>query len=202
MIENPAKTIVPIHELLARRRSGRAYDPDRPVSREQLISVFEAARWSPSCFNDQPWRYLVWIKNENGNLFLKAFECLTEANRKRYENIPVLMASLAHDRFERKGNPNRWGQHDTGAASENLLLQAIALGLMAHEMGGFDKDKLRESFGIPDEFEPMAMIALGYPAEAESLDPEALKWETLERVRKPLNETFFMGVWGNGIEIK
>jgi nitroreductase len=190
-----ADTHVPIHDLLARRWSGRAFDRGRPVSREQLTALLEAARWAPSCYGDEPWRFIVWDRFRDETAWQKAFECLGEWNRKWARTAPVLLLSAADSVFTKNGKPNRWGQHDTGAAGENLQLQAAALGLMAHPMGGFDADKARREFGVPERFTPMAMIAVGHPAPAETLEGEYRDAEIAARGRTPLGTRFFEGGW-------
>ena len=199
MLEKKATTSVPIQDLLARRWSSRAYDPHRPVAREHLIALLEAARWAPSCNGSEPWRYLIWDKARHPDGWQKAFDCLSENNRKWAKNVPLLMLSCAGSIFEHNGKPTRWGQHDTGLASMSLVLQAVALGLMAHQMGSFDDAKAREAFAIPAEFTPMAMIAVGYLAGPETIDDaEVKKKELAPRARKPLAERFFEGGWGKG----
>jgi len=185
-----------IHDLIARRWSPRAFDRNKPVSRKQLIALLEAARWAPSCFGDEPWCYLVWDRHRDPDSWQKAFECLAEGNQVWVKNAPLLLASIAGSQFARNGKPNRWGQHDTGAASANLVLQAVALGLAAHQMGGFDADKLREKFAIPASYTPMAMIAVGYQADAAFLEGEIKERELAPRARRPLGEKFFDGTWG------
>jgi len=201
MSDRIATTSRPIHELLARRWSTRAFDAAKPVSREQLNSLLEAGRWAPSCNGDEPWRYLIWDRERDPEGFQKAFDCLSENNRKWVKNVPLLMLSCAGANFAATGKPNRWTQHDTGAASVSIALQAEALGLMAHQMGGFDLEKARAAFGIPAEYTPMAMIAVGYPAAADILDDETKAKELRPRARKPLGERFFEGGWGKGITL-
>ncbi len=195
MIEKPAETSVPIHDLIARRWSGRAYDPARPVNREQLLAVLEAARWAPSCFGDEPWRYLVWEREAEPEAWERAFHCLSEGNQAWVRDAPVLLLAAADSRFQKNDKPNRWGQYDTGAASENLCLQAAALGLMAHQMGGFDPERLRRAFGIPERFHCMAMIALGHPADPAALDATTRQRELAPRHRRPLGTRFFKAAW-------
>lgn len=194
-----AETSVPIHELLARRWSPRAFDANRPVAREQLNALFEAARWAPSCNGDEPWRYLVWDRTRDSAGWQKAFDCLSENNRKWCRNVPVLMLSCAGSIFGHSGKPNRFAQHDTGAASLSLALQAIPLGLVVHQMGGYDAAKARAAFNIPEEYTPQAMIAVGYQAEPDVLDEETKQKELKARSRKPLDRHFFEGEWGNGV---
>jgi nitroreductase len=199
MLEKPAQTSRPVHDLFVRRWSTRAFDAKRPVPRELLTSLLEAARWAPSCNGDEPWRYLIWDKSRDPAGWQKAFDTLSENNQKWVKNVPVIMLSCAGSNFGFNGKPNRWTQHDTGAASVSLALQATALGLAVHQMGGFDMEKARASFDIPAEYTPMAMIAIGYQAAPEVLDEETKKKELTPRARKPLAEKFFEGGWGKGI---
>lgn len=199
MLERLAQTSRPIHELLARRWSSRAFDPKRGVTREQLATLLEAGRWAPSCNGDEPWRYLIWDKTRDPAVWQKAFDCLSENNRKWVKNVPLLMLSCAGSNFAATGKPNRWTQHDTGAASVSMALQAVALGLMVHQMGGFDAEKARAAFDIPAEYTPMAMIAVGYQTEPDILDEETKAKELRPRARKPLGERFFEGGWGKPV---
>jgi nitroreductase len=195
MIKKNAITSEPINEVIERRWSPRAFDVNRPVPREFLVSICEAARWAPSCFNDQPYRYLVWNRHQNETGFLRAFNCLGEWNQKWVKTVPVLMAAFADSIFRHNGEPNRWTQYDTGAASMSICLQATALGLMAHQMGGFDGDKLKSEFNIPERFTPMAMIAVGYQAEIEVLDENYHEAELKPRTRVHIGMNFFDSEW-------
>lgn len=199
MLEKRATTSVPVHDLIARRWSPRAFDRDQPVTREQVLALLEAARWAPSCFGDEPWRFLVWDRHRDAAAWQRAFACLGESNQKWVANAPLLLAAVANSAFDHNGKPNRWAQYDTGAASENLCLQACALGLVAHQMGGFDAEQLKREFSIPDGFTPMAMIAVGHQAPAEILEPDYRERELGPRRRKPIETRFFEGAWGNGI---
>ena len=199
MQERRAITSVPIHDLLARRWSPRAYDVSRPVTREQLMALLEAGRWAPSCNGDEPWRYLIWDRARDPQGWQKAFDCLSDNNKKWVKNVPLLMLSCAGSIFGHGGKPNRWTQHDTGMASLSIALQAVALGLIVHQMGGFDPEKARAAFSIPAEYTPMAMIAAGYQAEPDILDEETRAKELKPRSRKPLGAKFFEGGWGNPV---
>ena len=202
MLEKKASTSVPIHDLLARRWSPRAFDATKPVAREQLKILLEAGRWAPSCYGDEPWRYLVWDKSRDPEGWQKAFDCLSEGNQKWVKNVPLLMLSCAGSIFANNGKPNRWGQHDTGAASVSMALQAVALGLIVHQMGGFDAEKARAAFNIPAAYTPMAMIAVGCQAAPDTLDDEEVKEKELApRARKPVAGRFFEGAWGQGIQL-
>jgi len=202
MVDKHATTSVPIHEILAQRWSGRAFDRSKPVSHPDLIALLEAARWAPSCFGDEPWRYLVWDRFRDETGWRMAFECLSPGNQAWVSNVPLLLLSTADSEFVKNGKPNRWGQHDTGAASVNLCLQAAALGLMAHQMGGFDADKIRQTFAIPGRYTCMAMIAVGHPGGIEVLKEELQEQELAQRVRQPIGTRFFEGKWGNPIVIE
>lgn len=198
-MQKPAITQVPIQATLAARWSGRAYDAHKPVSRTDLISLLEAARWAPSCFGDEPWRFIVWDKTGDAASWQQAFDCLVPGNQAWVIDAPILLLTCANSVFDHNGKPNRFAQYDTGAAAENLCLQASHLGLMAHQMGGFNADLARASFGIPDAFTPMAMICVGYPAEASTLTAETLARETAPRKRKALADVFFEANWNQAI---
>ena len=199
MDERKAQTSVPIDPLLARRWSPRAFDTNRPVSRSQLAALLEAARWAPSCNGDEPWRYLIWDRARDADGWQRAFECLSENNRKWVKNVPLLMLSCAGSAFGHSGKPNRYAQHDTGAASVCLALQGAAMGLAVHQMGGYDAAKARVAFGIPEDYTPMAMIAVGYQTSPDVLDSETREKELKARSRKPLQNHFFEGAWGRGV---
>lgn len=198
-MKKPAITQVPIAPVLADRWSGRAYDAAKPVSREQTLALLEAARWAPSCFGDQPWRFMVWDKHLDAASWQRAFDCLVPGNQAWVQNAPLLFLITADSLFNHNGKPNRWGQYDTGAAAENLCLQASAMGLMAHQMGGFDADKARATFAIPEQYALMAMMSVGYPADISTLSGEVLERETAARTRRPLGELFFDGAWGKPV---
>src|SRR5690348_17841586 len=160
-MEKPAETKYPIEDLIARRWSPRAFE-ERLVESEKLKSLFEAARWAPSSSNEQPWRFLAATK-DNQSDYDKLFSCLSEGNAKWVFRAPVLMLSVASLFFEDDGKPNRHALHDTGLAAENLVLQATALGLQAHQMAGYDVEKARRQCQIPSGFNLVAMIAVVLP---------------------------------------
>lgn len=198
-MHNPAITQVAINDTIANRWSGRAYDASKPVSQEQTIALLEAARWAPSCFGDQPWRLLVWNRDHDEAAWAKAFACLVPGNQAWVKDAPVLVLACADTIFAHNQKPNRWAQYDTGAAVENLCLQASSMGLMAHQMGGFDPDAARASFNIPEQYTLMAMVSVGYAAAIDTLSGEILARETAPRSRKALNELFFAGSWGKAV---
>jgi len=190
-----AHTDHPINELMRRRWSPRAFDEARPVEREKVLALLEAARWSPSCFNDQPRHFLVF-DGSDADALQRARACLTSGNAWALK-APMLMLSVARETFERNGKPNRWAQHDTGLATENLLLEAVELGLAAHPMAGYDDERARKEFEIPEGFTPIAMIAIGYPYRGglNGLDEKLRGKELAARERKPIGEIAFDGNW-------
>ena len=194
-MEKPAETQYPIHDLLRRRWSPRAFS-SQPVSETDLLTLLEAARWAPSCYNDQPWYFLV-ARKENAAEYERMLGCLVEFNQQWAKTAPVLMISVASSKFSRNGKPNRHGSHDVGLAAENLVIQAMALGIFVHQMGGFDVAKTRQVYSIPEGYDPVAAIALGYPGEANLLPAELAKRETELRERKGLKEFVFAGQWGH-----
>lgn len=202
MFNKKIDTKATIHDLIASRWSGRAYDPDRMISREQIISLLEAARWAPSCYGDQPWRYIIFDKVTNLSAWEKALSCLGEGNRDWAKNAPLLMLACSDSILSQNGKPNRWGGYDTGAASLNLSLQATAMGLMVHQMGGYDADKSRELFNIPEQYTPMAMISVGYQLPEHKMAEEIKEREYNPRNRNPLEQNFFEGLWDQAVNTK
>jgi nitroreductase len=184
-----------INELAKRRWSPRAFDESKQVEREKILSLLEAARWAPSCFNEQPWRYLVF-DGSDAEALKRARGCLIGFNVWATK-APVLLLSIARESFINNSRPNRHAQHDLGLASGSLVLEAVNQGLIAHQMGGFDAEKARREFGIPAGHTPMAMIAIGYP-RVNGLDdlPRDLKAAELQpRTRKPIGQVAFYGKW-------
>ncbi|MGH7150051.1 MAG: nitroreductase family protein [Planctomycetota bacterium] len=193
-MDRPAPVAHPIHELLARRWSPRAFDA-RPVEPEKLRSLLEAARWAPSSFNEQPWSYLVATKGEAAE-FARMLECLVEANRLWAKEAPVLMLAVASLRFARNGKENRHAFHDVGLATGNLVVQATGMGLYVHQMAGILPEAARAAYAIPEGHEAATGIALGYPGDPASLPEKFRAAESAERTRKPLEAFVFAGRWG------
>ena len=194
-MEKPAATEYPIEEILRRRWSPRAFSA-RPVEPEKLQRLFEAARWAPSCFNEQPWTFILATK-EQPQAHANLLACLVEGNQRWASAAPVLMVSVAKLNFDKTGKPNRHAFHDVGLAMGNLLVQATALELFVHQMGGFSVEKVRELYGIPDDFEPVAAIALGYGVAADELPEGFREFDLGARSRKPVSSFVFQDHWGN-----
>lgn len=198
-MQKPAITQAPIHDIIANRWSPRAYDANKSVSQTQIISLLEAARWAPSCFGDEPWRFIVWDKNQDAAAWEKAFDCIVPGNQTWAKDAPVLILICADTLFSHNQKTNRWANYDTGAAAVSLCLQATSMGLATHQMGGFDGDKTRAAFGIPEQIEMMSMLAVGYVADADTLSDELKERELAPRKRRPLGELFYDGVWNHPI---
>jgi nitroreductase len=193
-MEKPADAQYSIHELLRKRWSPVAFS-ERLVPGEHLCSLLEAARWAPSCYNDQPWHFLIATKEQPED-FNRLLGCLVEANVAWARHAPVLMLTVARLHFAHNEKVNRHAWHDIGLAVGNLLAQATSLGILVHQMAGFSAAKAREVFGIPEDYEPITAIALGYPGNADRL-PEALRQRhAAPRTRRPLEQFVYSGAWG------
>lgn len=195
MFEKKAQTDYPIQEFLSERWSPYAFQ-DRLVSEADLCSLFEAARWSASSYNEQPWSYLVATK-ENPDQFQQLLSCLVEANQLWAKDAPVLALGIASLKFTLNNADNRAAIHDLGAASSNLAMEATARGLCVHQMVGILPDKAKDLFDIPEGFEAWTALAIGYRGDPMML-PESLRQRDLTpRQRKPLDQFVFSGKWGN-----
>jgi nitroreductase len=181
-------TDIPVEELLLRRWSPRAW-ADKQISESDLKKVFTAAAWAASSYNEQPWRFVVGRKGDE--TWNKIFNALMPMNQLWAKGAPVLFATFAKKTFSHNKTPNRVAQHDVGAASANLSLQATALGLHTHGMAGFDPSALRAAFAVPDDFDPVACWAIGYLGDIESLPEQFKKMDSEPRARKPLDEFVF-----------
>lgn len=171
------------------RWSPRSFS-DREVPAADLVRVFEAARWAASSNNEQPWRFLVGVLGSS--TYEKIFSTLGGFNKDWAGSAPVLILGAARTTFAYKGRPNAYALYDLGAATAHLALQAEALGLKTHQMGGFDHEAARKAFEIPEEYALGAVIALGYQGEPAALSQEnLLAGEVAPRTRKPLQEIVF-----------
>jgi nitroreductase len=194
-----AQTRVPVNDLIARRWSSRGFDLQQPVARDDLLSLLEAARWAPTCFDEEPWRFVVFDRGQDEAGWNAAQECLLQWNRPWAERAPLLILVACAKKFTANGEINRWSAYDTGAAVENLVLQATSLGLMSRQIGGFDESMTRSRFAVPDEYEVMAFIALGHPVEnIDHLYEKHREAELAERSRAPFEANVFAGSW-NGV---
>lgn len=183
-MEKPAPSDYPVHNLIRRRWSPRAFS-DRPVSEFDLNTMLEAARWAPSCSNEQPWKYYYALKGSDG--FEKLLGCLSEGNKAWCKDAAGLLISAARKTFEKNGKANDWAEHDAGMANLNLFLQGTELGIFCHPMAGFDKEAVIRTLSLDDDITPVCMIAFGYAGKADDLPPPYDERELLPRVRKPVS---------------
>ena len=196
IITKTAITNYPINELIAKRWSARAFST-RPIEISKLLSILEAARWAPSSRNEQPWRYIVFTNN-NPEKLKKAQSVLKDINDYA-KRAPILICAITKKTYSDNRNYNRLHFHDLGAANENMFLEAFNQGLIMHEMGGFDVQKAREMFNIPEDYEVGIMIAIGYQDKYDIL-PESLRQKvSIPRQRKSLSEIAFLEGLDNGI---
>ena len=184
--------------LFHRRWSARAFD-DRNVALTDLKRVFEAARWAPSSTNEQPWRFIVGLRGNETHA--KLAKTLAGFNQAWAPKAPVLILGIAKKTFSQKDAVNPYALYDLGAAAASLVLQAAALGLTTHQMGGFDHNAAREAFGIPEAYATGALIALGYQGEPAALGNEQLiAREVAPRDRKALSE-IVLSAWGEPADL-
>jgi nitroreductase len=193
-----AKPDHPIQDLLANRWSPYAFS-DRPVSDEILRSLFEAARWAPSSYNEQPWSYLLATKSNPGE-FDRLLSCLVEGNQPWVKQAPVLAIGCTSLQFKHNNKPNAAALHDLGLASANLSFEASARGLFVHQMIGIVPDRVRELYKVPEGIQPLTGIAIGYLGDPNNL-PDGYKQRDLApRTRKPLKDFVFSGGWAKSSE--
>ena len=188
----------PVDELVRRRFSPRAFS-DRPLAAQQIRSLLEAARWSPSCFNEQPWSFLIATRDQPDE-FATMLSCLVEKNQQWARHAPVLMLSVAAKHFAHNGKPNRHAAHDVGGATGWLTVQATTMGLYVHQMAGIDPEKARQLYEVPETHEVMAGIAIGYRGDPGALPEGFREKEAVRSTRKPQGEFVFSGKWGRRSE--
>jgi nitroreductase len=191
--EKVASTQYPVIDLIKNRWSPRAFSSN-PIEEDKIMSLLEAARWAPSCFNEQPWNFILF-KKENREEFNKIIDALSPRNQLWAKTAPLIMLSVAKIDFEQSGKLNRHALHDVGAAVTNLTFQATSLGLYVHQMAGFDSEKAKNLFNIPDSYEPVSAIAVGYYGNIEDLPEEFKKAESANRSRKPISDFVFNAKW-------
>jgi nitroreductase len=177
--------------VIRHRWSPRSFT-DREVSPKDLKTVFEAASWAASSFNEQPWRFFVGRRHSE--TYQKIFSTLMEVNQQWARSAPVLIMGVAKTKFSHNGAPNRVALYDLGAAAATLCYQATELGLHTHQMAGFNVDAARKVFNVPEDYIFGAVIALGYQGEPGTLtNQQMLAQETSPRQRKPLSEIVLSG---------
>ena len=172
-----------LDEIVSKRYSPYAF-ADKPVSEDTLYQILEAARWAPSSYNEQPWRFIYALK-ENEEAYQQLLSCAVADNQQWAKEAPVLLLSVAKRHFSQNGEPNRHAWHDTGMAMAFFVLKATEMGLYVHQMAGFSVEKAQERLNIPEEFSPVAMVALGYRGDEERPD----------KGRKSVHELAMPGQW-------
>lgn len=190
-MKNP--TNHPIHELLSSRWSPYTFDADKSVEPDDLRSLFEAARWAMSAYNAQPWRYIVANRATDEALWNQVLACLVEGNRPWAMHAPVLALGLTQQNFEHNGKPNGTAQHDLGAASAHLTIEATSRGLVVHQMSGILADTIRSNFDLPDKLQPLTALAIGYAGPNEKLEADFAKRDERPRERKPFSDIVLRG---------
>lgn len=198
-MEKPADTDYPILDAIKRRWSPYAF-ADRPVENEKIMSLLEAARWSASAFNEQPWRFILANKDQP-DAYAKALGCLVEANQAWAQQAPVLILTATRTTFTRNDTPNRVHQHDLGLAVQNLVIQATSLDLFTHQMAGVNLSKVRSEYNLPENFEPQTAIAIGYGINANDLPEDMRNKEQASRSRNDFADFVFGADWGKASQI-
>jgi nitroreductase len=197
-MDKRARTAHPVQEVIANRWSPYAF-ADQEVSAEDLRCLFEAARWAPSSYNEQPWSYIVATRADRGE-FERVLSCLVEGNQAWAKAAPVLALGVATLNFKRNDKPNRAALHDLGLAAGNLVLEATARGLVVHQMIGIVPERARELYAIPAGSEAVTGLAIGTAGAADALPAPLQERDLAPRERKTLAEFVFAGAWGTPFE--
>jgi len=192
-MRKPAQSEYPLLDVIRERWSPRAFSKDS-IPEKELYTLFEAARWAPSCFNDQPWFY-IYSTREEPEKFSRLLQCLVEQNQVWARNAPVLVLAIARRHFSTRDRDNRHAFHDLGMSLMSLILQATAQGIFTHPMAGFSVEKAMEILYIPEGYEPVTAIAMGYPGKTEDLPPDLQEKEKEQRQRKEIRDFVFKNNW-------
>jgi nitroreductase len=188
-MDKKAHTRFSIHPILETRWSPRAFS-DEAIDFQKIQRMLEAARWAPSCFNEQPWRFIIGVKNE-GETYRNILSSLAEFNQKWAVTAPLLILCCGKKHFTLRDEENIYFKYDTGQAAAYLTMQAVHEGLYVHQMAGFDKHKVIELFNLPIDYEPLTVMAFGYMGDPEMLPEEIKKMEYADRYRNELNSFVF-----------
>jgi nitroreductase len=185
-----------ILDVIRHRWSPRAFDPHRDVPPDELLRLFEAARWAPSSFNEQPWRFVVVDRRRTPGAFAALHAALVPANRAWSASVPILVLVLVRTTLERDDAVNSHAWYDAGQAVAYLTLQATAGGLATRQVQGFDADEARRACQVPPPYEPALVVAIGYAGAPEALPDRHRAAESAPRARRPIADFVFEGVWG------
>ena len=197
-MDKPAETSVPIHELLSRRWSPRAFS-DQRIPTSEIQRLLEAARWASSCFNEQPWVFILAAKDQKPE-YRTLLECLVEGNQEWAGQAPLLILTVAKMQFSHNNQANRHAYHDVGLAVGNLVTQATALNLVVHQMAGIHRERIQDTYSLPSGYEPVTALAVGYHGDPNNLSRPLLEREQSPRTRNPLKTWVFTGTWGQSPE--
>ncbi len=189
-----APTNYVVHPLIEGRWSPRAFE-DQPISEQQIRSIFEAARWSPSSRNEQPWRFIVASRLSHPKEFKNILTALDESNQGWAVRASMLAVSFAKKDFEHDNSVNSHSWYDVGLATAQMTVQASQFGISIHQMAGFDEAKIRADFKVPDNYEAIVSMALGFVGNPKTLSPELEKRERAPRVREPQTAFVFGKRW-------
>ena len=178
-----------LSEIFIKRHSGKNFKTTQ-LSEEHYKALIQSARWTPSSYNDQPWNFIFCDRYENPEAYEKVVNSIY--GQDWVENVPLFVIAIVRPKFSYNQEENEWALYDTGAAALSMSLQATEIGLMAHQIGGFDKEEIQEEFHLPDGFHPITILAIGY--ENTSIDSS----DEEPRTRYPIQKNFFFGEWGHG----
>ena len=192
-MQNPTNNNFPVHKLIKQRWSPRAYS-SKPVEKEKIQSILEAARWAPSAFNEQPWRFIIGQKGDSA--YDTILSTLVDWNILWAGNAPVLILNLAKKTFSHNDKQNVTFKYDLGQAVGFMILESVNQGLYAHQMSGFDAQKAAELFNIPDDYQAVSVTAIGYFGSINDLSEDMAGMETKPRDRKELKDMVFGGEFG------
>jgi len=194
MITREAGNNYPLNELIKKRWSPVGFS-SREIESEKIQSMFEAARWAPSSYNEQPWSFIFATK-QNESVYSKILECIFDGNTSWAKNAPLLILGITSKTFSRNGNINNHAEYDLGQAVTNLTMQATADGLFLHQMAGFNPVKAVKLFKVPDNQKIVVAIAAGYLAKEKDLPEMFVARDSAERERKNISEFVFSGNFG------
>ena len=193
-MKKPIVSRYKINSLTRYRWSPRAFS-NRQIEKEKVLRILEAARWAPSAFNEQPWRFIVGIKGSS--TYDKVLESLVEWNQKWAGNAAMLVLNVAKKTFTHNSKPNATYKYDLGQTVAFMCLEAMNQGVYSHQMSGFSQEKASKLFQIPDDFKPVSVTAFGYYGEPKSLPEDMYKSEMAKRSRKAIEELVFTGSFGD-----
>ncbi|MBB44401.1 MAG: nitroreductase [Rhodospirillaceae bacterium] len=194
-LRKPAVTSQPINPYTCQRWSPRSFS-EKSVDDKTIVSLFEAARWSASCYNTQPWRYIIASKNDP-EAWKVAQNCTLDWNRRWTQSAPIIGFVLAEPTELPGGHKNKWHKFDTGMACAHLTIEAEAQGLSVHKFAGIDNDAVRKNYAIPQSIEIVCGIVIGYQGSVEALDEDLREREIEERTRDPLSKFVFKSKYGS-----